>query len=169
MKLTDHSHEKRTEKVTVPLNGVNYHCVPDIPADVITGMAPTTDDDAADLPEGVSLDDVAKMEPEVRARLNRAGAGNIARMRDFLHTVMEPDSWATWTKNLAALPEGATPAQRRTHAQQSITMKQMTLVFRDLVGYYAGRPTEASSPSSSGDDATPSSGGNLTELAPAEA
>lgn len=168
MKLTDHSHVKRTEKVTVPLNGVNYHCVPDVPADLIMGMAPTDAEDVK-LPEGVTMDDVASMEGEVRDRLRRAGADNIARMRDFLRDVMEPDSWETWQTNLRRLADGATPAQRRKHQQAAITMPQMTLVFRDLVKYYAGRPTEPSSPSSSGADGTPSSGGNSTEPAPAEA
>lgn len=168
MQLTDFSSLKAPPDatVTIPLNGVNYHAIADIAADVVLSAASVeAADDVVTLPEGVSLDQLADTDPATAARLERAGASNLVRLTRFMEQVMEPDSWATWCANMKMPDKGLTPAARKKHLERMITLRQLLAVFRALLAHYSGRPTEPSSSSPNGDGGT---GGTSTETAPSE-
>ena len=168
MELQDFTGLRRTEKVVVPLNGVRYHCVPELAGQTFMDLAPSTGADEAppELPEGVTLDEVADMDPAIAAKLDSAGVRRLRQMFDLLEEAMEPDSWATWQANMRRPEKGLTPAKRKQHLDRLITIPQMAAVFRALVTHYAGRPTTPSSSLSNGDGGT---GGSSTAAAPSGA
>lgn len=167
MQLADYSHLKAPpgEKLTIPLNGVNYHAVVDPPADVVLSAAQhdAGSDGLADLPTGVSLEQLASDDPVIAAKLQRTEASGLVRIMRFFEDVLEPDSYDRWKTNMRRPDKGLTPAKRQQHAERMITFPQLLAVFKDLVGHYSGRPTAPSSPSQNGDDGT---GGTSTETAP---
>ena len=158
IELQDFTSSKRSERVKVPLNGVNYWCVPELAADYIihlTNLQTRGELRAAELPEGWSLDDLAEPDPEKLAELEKLGGGMLVAMLRLYTEAMEPDSWATFREHMRALPkEGITPAERKRRTERLITFRQFTLVFRALMEHYTGRPTTPSDSSSNGSGGT---------------
>ena len=169
--LGDVDHLKRTERVSFKLNGVRYHCVPDMPSDFVLGLS-ISDEDAPAIhavtasAAAADRDAMSDEEKAAAAAASRSSVDQLKRMRKFFRTAMQPDSWTRWEINISEVAEGATPAQRRKHSQESITLRQEMATFRSLLSHYAGRPTEPSSPSPAGDGGT---GAGSTESKPAAA
>lgn len=160
VQLQDFSGLRRQEKVSFRLNGVNYHCAPELPGGVILDMATVREEIAEVLPDGVdSLQDIDQDDPEAGAKLATAGGSAFTRMDEFIRTVMEPDSYEKWQLYLRPPAKGLSPAKRREHDQRTINLAQMTSVFDALLKHYTGRPTGPSSTSSNGDGGT---GGSST-------
>jgi len=160
VQLQDFSGLRRQEKVTFHLNGVNYHCAPELPGGVILDMATIREELAEALPDGVdSLQGVDPADQEAGAKLVTVGGSAFARMDQFIRTVMEPDSYQKWQLYLRPPAKGLSPSKRREHEQRTINVAQMTAVFNALLGHYTGRPTKPSSTSSNGDGGT---GGSST-------
>lgn len=167
VQLEDYSGLRAQEKVQVPLNGVRYHCVAEVAADLILGLGSSTDIDAMpELPAGVTLDDLATGDPATAMKLERAGSHRLLQMMDFLRDVMEPESHEQWLANMKMPAKGITPAQRAKHLGRMISLPQMTAVFGALMRHYSGRPTKPSPSSPNGDGGT---GTDSTETSPAEA
>lgn len=172
VQLTDFSSLRAPadEKVTIPLNGVNYHAVAEIAADVMLGASSASVDieDLGDVPAGTTMDDIDNMtetNPAMAAKLGKAGMSMVERAQRFMHEVLEPDSYAQWVANSKAPAKGLTPAKRKAHLARMITLPQMLAVFKALISHYAGRPTPPSDSSQNGAGGT---GGNSTETVPAE-
>lgn len=169
VQLTDYSNLRAptAEKVTIPLNGVNYHALAEVPGGLILDASASKEtDDLPDLPPGTTMEDLQEGDTATAVKYGKAGAKSLVRARDFMEAVLEPDSWEQWQTYLAKPTKGMTPAQRKKYLAHMITLPQMLAVFRALLAHYAGRPTKASSSSQNGADAT---GGTSTDGAPAEA
>lgn len=172
VQLTDYSSMRSPagEQVTIPLNGVNYHAVPEVASDVMLAAASASVDvDVADIPAGTTmdnLDELAETNPAVAAKLGKAGLSMVERAQRFMIEVLEPDSLQRWLANCKAPERGLTPAKRKAHLARMITLPQMLAVFKALLAHYAGRPT---SPSDSSQNGAGGTGGNSTETVPAEA
>jgi len=164
--LQDFTGMKRTEKVVIPLNGVRYHGLAEVAGETFLDLVPQSGgaEAVAELPEGVTMDDLANLDPATAAKLDRSGAAQMVKMVQFLEEVLEPASWTDWQANMRRPAKGLTPAKRQQHLDRMITIPQMAAVFRALVSHYAGRPTGPSSSSSNGDGGT---GGTSTAGAPA--
>jgi len=154
------------EKVTIPLNGVNYHAAADVAADVALGSTVASSTDMPEIPEGMTMEQLAESNPGAAARLSKAGGSSLMKALDFIETVMEPDSWEQWQANMKRPEKGLTPAKRKAHLERMITLPQMLAVFKALLKHYTGRPTTPSAPSQNGVGGT---GGTSTDGAPATA
>lgn len=158
IELQDYTSAKRSERVKVPLNGVNYWCVPELAADYIvhlTNLQARGEMKAAELPEGWTLDDLATPDAEKLAELEKLGGGMLVAMMRLFTEAMEPDSWTTFRENMRPVPpKGLSPAERKRRVERLITFRQFTLVFRALMEHYTGRPTTPSDSSSNGSGGT---------------
>lgn len=171
VQLTDFSSLRKPadEKVTIPLNGVNYHAVAEIAADVMLAAAAASIDveGLADVPAGTTMDNLDKLadsNPVLAAKLGQAGMSMVERAQRFMIAVLEPDSLQQWLTNIKPPEPGLTPAKRKTHLARMITLPQMLAVFKALLAHYGGRPTQPSDSSQNGAGGT---GGNSTETVPA--
>lgn len=157
VELQDFTSAKRTERVKVPLNGVNYWGVPELAADYVVELMNATGGGrkALELPPGFTMDDLADLTPEKQAELAEVGGGMLAAMVGFFVEALEPDSWETFRENMKRPPKkGITPAERRKRDQRLITWPQFQLVFKAMLTHYMGRPTTPSDSSSNGSGGT---------------
>lgn len=169
MELTDYSALRAAPgtRIRIPLNGVHYFAEADVPADLI--LDAVLDDAASavrDLPEGMSMEELAEANPGLAGKLSAAGSSSFTKALAFMREVLEPDSWEQWEANMRRPEKGLTPKKRQEHQARYITVAQLLAVFKDLVRHYCGRPTGPSSSSQNGDGGT---GGTSTGGAPPEA
>jgi hypothetical protein len=169
--LPDYSSLREAEPsgVVIPLNGVRYHAIPEVAADQLMsasqGAVSALPENLGDVAAGTSLETLVETNPGLAAAMAKAGSSTLTRAREFILSVLEPDSATKWLANIQPPPKGLTPAKRREYQKTMITMRQQMAVFKDLVAFYSGRPTAPSSSSSNGDGGT---GGTSTETVPVE-
>jgi hypothetical protein len=165
VELKDFSDLRTDEEVVIPLNGIKYRALANPPAQLI--VEATTAASSAELALVVrAMQEDASLSAEERAQVQSVSRESTAKALKFLDRVLEPESAARWAHYMRPLPtveEGAdrdpTQAEVEDHQEHAITLRQCVAVYQQLVVHYAGRPTEAPSPSKSGRGA---SGGRST-------
>lgn len=177
MRLADHSalRPPGAEPVEIPLNGVTYWARPEVPVEsILVAIGSSTPMDAitaqleaagvTDLQDTKALERLTKTNPMLVMKVSSMGLGRIDRALIFMQQALEPESLQRWVSNSRPLPvpsQDASPeeveayeAAAEAHKRTMISTPQLLAVFQDLIAYYNARPTEASSSSPAGADAT---------------